>query len=233
MSHLLNASVVLNRPDGLHVVGMALTIACAAARSDIELACDTHEDNTGYWWDLTQTVFMGESKDEVECRKELQRSVFFLETYGSLQRHPNPALRHCVRFVGEPAKAIVDTESDRLKALINSPEVDSFLKGVHLEAVHQIERWGNSTDRGKRPADWFWLVGYLAGKALHAADADNQQKALHHCISTAAALYNWHCAIKGVDVRMCPARSDIAEIVEKNFPGEAATDLQEVAHGSR
>ena len=114
------------------------------------------------------------------------------------------------------------TEADRLKSLINSPETEHFLRGVHLEALHQVERWGTATDRAKRPADWFWLVGYLAGKALHAAVAGNQKKALHHCISTAAALYNWHCAIKGVDVSMCPGRSDVAEIVDAAFPGETA-----------
>lgn len=111
-------------------------------------------------------------------------------------------------------------ERDRLSALINSPEVEQFLRGVHIEAVHQVERWGTVHDRAKRPADWFWLVGYLAGKALHSLVAGDKEKALHHTISTAAALYNWHCAISGTDVRMCPGRSDVAEIVERSFPGE-------------
>lgn len=115
-------------------------------------------------------------------------------------------------------------EIDRLQSLINSPEIDNFLRAVHIEAVHQIEKWGTASDRAKRPADWFWLVGYLAGKALHSAVSGNTEKALHHCISTAAALYNWHCAIKGVDVRMCPGRSDIAQVVESNFEG-ATSDV--------
>jgi hypothetical protein len=113
-------------------------------------------------------------------------------------------------------------ERDRLKAMINSPELHRFLLAVRIEAIHQVERWGTAHDRAKRPADWFWLVGYLAGKALHAAIAADAEKALHHCISSAAALYNWHCAIKGLDVRMCPGRSDIAEVVDGAFPGEAA-----------
>lgn len=117
-------------------------------------------------------------------------------------------------------------ERDRLHALVNSPEVDHFLRGVHLEAVHQVERWGTATDRAKRPADWFWLVGYLAGKALHAMLAGDSQKARHHCISTAAALYNWHCAITGHDVRMCPGSSDVAQIGDAAFPGEAAAGTQ-------
>jgi hypothetical protein len=113
-------------------------------------------------------------------------------------------------------------EGQRLSALINTPTMDAFLRGTHIEAVHQVERWGTAHDRAKRPADWFWLVGYLAGKALHAIASGNTEKALHHCISTAAALYNWHCAISGTDVRMCPGRSDVAAIVDGAFPGEAA-----------
>ena len=108
-----------------------------------------------------------------------------------------------------------------LRELVNSPEIDQFLRGVHIEAVHQVERWGAAKDHAKRPADWFWLVGYLAGKALHAAVSNDKDKALHHCISAAAALYNWHSAIKGVDIRMAPGSSDIALAVDSVFPNEA------------
>ncbi len=113
-------------------------------------------------------------------------------------------------------------EGDRIKALVNAPELDAFLRAVHIEAVHQVERWGQAHDRAKRPADWFWLVGYLADKALYAAVSGDTDKALHHCVSTAAATYNWHCAIKGIDVRMCPGRSDLAEVVERAFPGSTS-----------
>lgn len=116
---------------------------------------------------------------------------------------------------------VAKAERDRLSGLVNSPEISGFLRGVHLEAIHQVERWGTAHDRAKRPADWFWLVGYLGGKALHAAVAGDRDKARHHCISTAAALYNWHCAIQGVDVSMCPGRSDVEAIVDAAFPGEA------------
>lgn len=115
-------------------------------------------------------------------------------------------------------------ERDRLRMLINTPELDQFLRAVHIEAVHQVERWGEAHDRAKRPADWFWLVGYLAGKALHSAVAGDRDKARHHCISTAAALYNWHSAISERGVRMCPGRSDLAAIVDGAFPGEADSE---------
>lgn len=119
-------------------------------------------------------------------------------------------------------------ERDRLSALINTPELDNFLRAVHIEAVHQIERWGEAGDRAKRPADWFWLVGYLGGKALHAATGGNVDKARHHCVSTAAALYNWHCAISGISVRMCRGRSDVALIVDGAFPGEARAPINDL-----
>lgn len=82
-----------------------------------------------------------------------------------------------------------------LERLINTPVVDDWLEGVRVEAAHQQERWGEDHDAGKSPADWFWLIGYLAGKALFAAIAGDQDKARHHTISTGAALFNWWRAI--------------------------------------
>ena len=87
---------------------------------------------------------------------------------------------------------------EELRALLNTPETDDFFRGVPLEAAHQRHRWPSEQDAGKTPADWFWLVGYLAGKCLASHIAGNRDKALHHAISTAAALANWHRAIKGV-----------------------------------
>lgn len=80
---------------------------------------------------------------------------------------------------------------------LNTPEVHDFMDGARREAWHQRVRWPSSHDSGKTPADWFWLVGYLAGKALTAHVAGNTEKALHHTISTAAALCNWHAAVLG------------------------------------
>jgi hypothetical protein len=83
-----------------------------------------------------------------------------------------------------------------LKELLDTPEIELFDKAVPLEAAHQIKRWGAEHDAGKEPEDWFWLVGYLAGKALAAFRAHDQDKAKHHCISAAAALRNWHQCIR-------------------------------------
>jgi hypothetical protein len=76
-----------------------------------------------------------------------------------------------------------------LEALINNPHTADFLEAVRLEAAHQRERWAAGHDAGKTDSDWFWLIGYLAGKALH-----KPEKQLHHIITTAAACLNWHMA---------------------------------------
>lgn len=91
----------------------------------------------------------------------------------------------------------LQTEVDRLNAIINTPQKDDFLRAVSIEAEHQRQRWGNEHDAGKAPADWFWLVGYLAGKALHAHAAGDLQKTEHHIITAAAALRNWHLFMFG------------------------------------
>jgi len=89
------------------------------------------------------------------------------------------------------------SEIERLKSIINTPQSDDFIRAVSIEAEHQRQRWSTTHDSGKAPADWFWLIGYLAGKALHAHASGNVDKAEHHIITTAAACANWHRAMFG------------------------------------
>ena len=111
-------------------------------------------------------------------------------------------------------------EGERLAALINTPELVDFPGAVHLEAIHQEERWGRQDRESKAAIDWFWLVGYLAGRALeHDKEAErlatesaaegseagrafyarqihlHREKAVHHTITTAAALNHWHASM--------------------------------------
>ena len=79
-----------------------------------------------------------------------------------------------------------------LRELLNRPEINNFIEGVRIEAAHQLRRWGREHDSTKSPEEWFWTVGYLAGKALAAQRADDDGKFMHHLISTAAVLANWH-----------------------------------------
>lgn len=112
---------------------------------------------------------------------------------------------------------------ERLRSVINTPEIEDFDKGVPLEAAHQIERWGADHDVGKQPEDWFWLCGYLAGKALAAMKSGDTEKAKHHCISTAAAMRNWHKHIATGESAMRPGIS-----AEK-----AAIGIHEITKGER
>ncbi len=80
---------------------------------------------------------------------------------------------------------------------LNTPEIVDFVCGAVREAQHQRSRWGSDHDTGKQPEDWFWLLGYLAGKCLAAQKSGDRDKALHHTISTAAALANWHAFMLG------------------------------------
>lgn len=93
---------------------------------------------------------------------------------------------------------------EALEAALNTPEIHDWAKGAALEAAHQRERWGVEHDAGKTPFDWFWLIGYLAQKAADAAVRGDTEKAMHHTISTGAALANWHLALSGVDNSMRP-----------------------------
>lgn len=99
--------------------------------------------------------------------------------------------------VVHPDAARLEAEVARLNAIINQPHADDFVRAVSIEAEHQRQRWPSEHDAGKTPADWFWLVGYLAGKVLHLHAAGNIEKAEHHVITTGAACLNWHRAMFG------------------------------------
>ncbi|QYC10577.1 hypothetical protein [Brevundimonas nasdae] len=101
-------------------------------------------------------------------------------------------------------RACLLDENAALKARLNTPEVEDFARGVVAEAQHQRARFSSDHDAGKSPLDWFWLIGYLAQKAAFAALAGDRDKALHHTISTAAALANWHAALSDQDTAMRP-----------------------------
>lgn len=100
------------------------------------------------------------------------------------------------------ASAILNDQADRYReqneALVEMdlPIIEDFWSGVKQEMAHQVARWGTTHDQNKSLQDWFWLLGYLAGKALSAAISGDRSKALHHCISSAAVLAHWHASIK-------------------------------------
>lgn len=102
-------------------------------------------------------------------------------------------------FAAHRCKALAAKRVEARSQIINTPETADFMAGVPIEAAHQRERWGVGHDAGKSPFDWFWLIGYLSQKAADAAVRGDADKAMHHTISTAAALANWHAALDGRD----------------------------------
>lgn len=112
-----------------------------------------------------------------------------------------------IRVIENSGKYVINSKDWKLLQSINSPETKDFDSGVLSEFAHQEKRWGTENDSGKTPEDWFWLVGYLAGKALHYSKSGDISKALHHCISTAAVMRNWHKHILGAGT-MQPGLSD-------------------------
>lgn len=99
-----------------------------------------------------------------------------------------------------------------LETLINTPHTEDWLEAVPLEAAHQISRWGTSHDQGKEPQDWFWLLGWLSGKAVHAATIGDTEKAKHHTISSAAVLLNWHRHLSGEETTFRPGIAEPTEV---------------------
>jgi hypothetical protein len=84
-------------------------------------------------------------------------------------------------------------EIERLTGIIHTPENDEFLTGTAREAEFQRQHHGvdNSEEAFDWP-QWYWVAGYLLGKAWHALKQHNTVKAKHHLVTTAALLYNWH-----------------------------------------
>jgi hypothetical protein len=92
----------------------------------------------------------------------------------------------------EPRERKALAEVKRLTEILNTPVVEPFMQAAVAEAKHQRFRWGDEADALKTAWDWFWCLGYLGGKAAHAALAGDHEKALHHTITAAAMLANWH-----------------------------------------
>jgi hypothetical protein len=136
---------------------------------------------------------------------EAESSVRWEHVTGQVQAVYRNMARAAIAALSPQTSAVADERVEAIRQeIINSPETADFMAGVPLEAAHQRERWGAEHDAGKSPFDWFWLIGYLAQKAADAQSRGDTDKALHHTISTGAALANWHAAISGKSTSMRP-----------------------------
>ena len=86
-------------------------------------------------------------------------------------------------------------EVQRLTRILNTPLYDDFLEAVKAEAAHQTYRWSSEHDDCKTPEEWHSLIDWLTSKAMSAQIRGDSNKALHHTISSAAALLHWHRTI--------------------------------------
>lgn len=158
----------------------------------------------------------------------------------SLAQAPNDGGAFVLLKRDEVAALIHDARAARqLLDLVNTPELVDFPRAVQLEAVHQVQRWGTDDRRGKSPHEWFWLLSHLATRALeHHKEAErlgaaralyahpcvaewldeqidhHADKAVHHCITSAAVLSHWHASIVGKATPMQPGDVRFAEAAE-------------------
>jgi hypothetical protein len=114
---------------------------------------------------------------------------------------PSPPNREADEWRKEAEKLRAERDLYKEKAaLLDAPEIHDFVKAVVIEAAHQRSRWGTDHDEGKTDADWLWLLGWLAGKAVHnppSGSRDPDELQLHRIITVAAAACNWHAAKLG------------------------------------
>lgn len=81
-------------------------------------------------------------------------------------------------------------ERNSLLTELNHPITNDFLQGAIIEAAHQRKRW-NQDDKNKTNQDWFWTLGYLAGKVLWNPGLADIEKQKHRIIAIAATACNW------------------------------------------
>lgn len=83
---------------------------------------------------------------------------------------------------------------------LSTPEILDFIKAIQIEAKYQEEQW-KKADPEKTDADWYWLIGWLGGKAVNDPHKVGDlrptiERKLHRIITVAAAAYNWHAWAK-------------------------------------
>lgn len=93
---------------------------------------------------------------------------------------------------GRVSDQLADAERVIRHEILHTPVLREFVDGVMIEALHQVDRWGPDHDAAKTPWDWFWLIGYVAQKAASALEHVDIDKALHHTVTTASVIANWH-----------------------------------------
>ena len=71
----------------------------------------------------------------------------------------------------------------------SAPVTSDFWQDCLDESRFQDERWPERHDAQKTDADWFWLVGFLAGKVMR--PGASVEKKRHRLRALAAVLEHW------------------------------------------
>jgi len=97
MSTCMEASRILARKDGPHIVLKAVALAIQACRCDIETECTAVQDGDVRWWDTASGLFDGNCDNDIEFRQMRTEAVLFLDQLDQIEHHPE---HHAwVRFV--------------------------------------------------------------------------------------------------------------------------------------
>ena len=102
-------------------------------------------------------------------------------------------LDEIIRVANQPTPKTAGSERIKeLETLINSPEINDFLKGVKLESAHQTERHNIKLEENKYPHDYALVLDKLKGKQALSIWGKDIEKYKHHLITMAAVCFNTH-----------------------------------------
>lgn len=109
-----------------------------------------------------------------------------------LKKYINPEGKRFSLRTNENIILAMKEYAKEFEDLINSPEIEDFLKGVRLESAHQTERWGSEQEALKLPHDYALVLDKLKGKQALAIWDKATDKYKHHLITMAAVCFNMH-----------------------------------------
>lgn len=119
-----------------------------------------------------------------------------IDAHPKIREHLNAELYEAIintyRHLSPTGESAWTERLKYLEALINSPEIDDFLKGLQLEAAHQTERWSVEAEEKKMPHHYACVMDKLKGKMAMAIFDGNIEKYKHHLVTLAAVCFNVH-----------------------------------------
>lgn len=160
--------------------------------SDLANQRNVAQKNADYWFKINRVLCE-------ECSKQVHPVTDAYRCFDCAKFYcPEHALAHFGQ-TGPLVDRLKD-EKERLQAYINNPVTLDFIEAMKVEIPHQKERWRES-DPLKDDPDWYWLIGWLGGKAIMDPVKDRdartpKERKLHRIVAVAAAAANWFQMVK-------------------------------------